>query len=213
MNKTELVIATDLNQLFAKLETIRQKHVAANGQSASISSAFPTAPATSKTTFIASSLISQLNTELSNLKNSSWNENVSTSTTTTGDAGTAPKTTLNSQLTDNFTIPSTSSLITATDFNHFKDVLDEIDAICPVYSTRYFRYSQYSQYTGQYTGQYTSQYGQYSGRYSGQYTGQYSAEYSGRYSAYSRYGGQYGRYGRSGSYSKYQGKYNRYSRS
>ena len=166
------VSASGFNKLFERLDAIRANHLNKNGQNATANSSLATPFA--KTVAVVGEKpvpnnVEQIKNNLTKLADSAW---------------------LDTTFASKITIPTTGTLLKATDFNVFDNTITAVEAVCPNYS-QYSNYSNYSNY-----GNYKN-YGNYSnyGNYKnyGNY-GQYS-----NYSHYGRYANyvQYGQYAKS----------------
>lgn len=154
INSGASVSASNFNTLFQRLDKIRQNHLNKDGQNSTANTNFRTAFSTNVAVQGEKPVpnnVQQIKNNLTTLADSAW---------------------LNTTFASKITIPSTGTLLRATDFNVFDNTITEVEAVCPNYS----RYSQYSEY-GNY-----SNYSNY-------------ANYN-NYNNYTNYGNysQYGRY-------------------
>ena len=225
--------ASDFNALYNRLKALQSQHL--NFTTQSNSTNFD--DAFLENVFLQNNQISTqsglfdgLNNELTLLKNSTWNSDVSYDSDHT--APTGYQISLGQQLpesiphigdnpTNNDSI-TVGNLIKASQFKDIENVIDEAEKVKLSYSTQYL--GQYvARYAGRYDTQYTSFYsgGFYASRYDSQYTSFYASRYDRRYGTdyRSRYGSRYGsfytgfygsRYG-SQYRTRYTDRYSRYS--
>ena len=222
VKRYDKIEAIDFNSLYNRLAQLQRTHqsFAKQTNAANFNTPFVENPISTDNKVTVDS-IESLNDELTLLKNSTWESDVSYDILHTAPSGytisvaeQVPESIphIDDNPVDDNSI-TVGNLIKAAQFNDINNTIDEVENVKLSYSTQYKGF-----YTGRYDTRYDVRYGtdysggQYASFYSGFYTNAYTNFYTNFYSGF--YGSRYGQYRTryTDRYSGfYSGRYSRYS--